>query len=112
MDSSEADLKLVKNLEKHNKFDPILDSFVDVTKIKSFQLVQNWVENKLHELHGEQDEILIGFIMNMLKREGYEGIPDKLDGKMFQVQVTGFLKKDAPVFTALLWKYLLDLTNP
>ena len=52
--------------------------------------------------------------MNLLQRDGQEGTDklEKLDGKMLQVQLTGFLHKEAPVFTALLWKYMLDITAP
>jgi hypothetical protein len=79
-----------------------------------FDLVSNWVENKLQELLGKEDEILTSFVMNMLQRDGQEGTDklEKLDGKMLQVQLTGFLHKEAPVFTALLWKYMLDITTP
>jgi hypothetical protein len=109
-----ADRKLIKKLEKQNKFDPILERPVDVSKIKSFDLISNWVENKLQELLGKEDEILSAFIMNTLQREGQEGTAklDMVDGKLLQVQLTGFLRKDAPVFTALLWKYMLDITTP
>ena len=49
----EADRKLIKKLEKQKKFDPILERPVDMTKIQMcFDLVSNWVENKLQELLG------------------------------------------------------------
>lgn len=56
------------------------------------------------EYLGEEDELLINFIVSALEQPHEKG----LDPRGLQIQLTGFLEKNAPKFMKELWNLLLD----
>ena len=59
---------------------------------------------------GFEDEVVIGLVTNLLERDkdAFTGQDRRLDPKEVQVQLTGFLAKQAAPFVAELWKLLID----
>lgn len=69
-------------------------------------MIKIWVERRITELMGEEDDILINFAISCLEDQSEN--PDKrLDPKHLQVQLTGFLEEKAPMFVKELWDLLL-----
>ena len=69
-----------------------------------------WVAERLAELLGFEDDVLSELVMNMLAetRDAKTGQDKRVDPQQLQVQLTGFLNKQAQPFVAELWKLLLD----
>jgi len=59
---------------------------------------------------GFEDDVLSELVMNMLAqtRDAKTGQDKRVDPQQLQVQLTGFLNKQAQPFVAELWKLLLD----
>lgn len=72
-------------LLKTQKFAPVLDHPVDITKVK-MDVIRPWIATRATELLGFEDEVLINFVYGLL--DGKE-----VDGKQIQIQLTGFLEK-------------------
>ena len=64
-------------------------------------VVSNWVAQRVTQLLGIEDEVVIGLVNNSLEQES----PNPLE---LQLTLTGFLEKRAPAFVAELWDVLLS----
>ena len=82
---------------------------VRIEKI-NVEVMGRWVSERLAELLGFEDDVLSDLVMNMLSqtRDAKTGQDKRVDPQQLQVQLTGFLNKQAQPFVAELWKLLLD----
>lgn len=87
-------------LLKSQKFAPELDHLVDMSKVK-MDVVKPWIANRVTELLGFEDEVLINFIYGLL--DGKE-----VNGKQVQISLTGFMEKNTGKFMKELWMLLLS----
>ncbi|KAJ4725740.1 serine/arginine repetitive matrix protein 1 [Melia azedarach] len=87
-------------LLKTQKFAPELDHLVDMTKVK-MDVMRPWIANRVTELLGFEDEVLINFIYGLL--DGKE-----VNGKEVQISLTGFMEKNTAKFMKELWMLLLS----
>ncbi|GMP89470.1 hypothetical protein CsSME_00041028 [Camellia sinensis var. sinensis] len=87
-------------LLKSQKFAPELDHLVDMSKVK-MDVVRPWIANRVTELLGFEDEVLINFIYGLL--DGKE-----VNGKQVQISLTGFMEKNTGKFMKELWMLLLS----
>ncbi|XP_077238939.1 splicing factor PWI domain-containing protein isoform X2 [Tasmannia lanceolata] len=87
-------------LLKSQKFPPELEQLVDMRKVK-MDVIRPWIANRVTELLGFEDEVLINFIYGLL--DGKE-----VDGKQIQIQLTGFMEKNTGRFMKELWVLLLS----
>ena len=95
--------KMITKMKAAGKFAPILDTKINLKKV-NIGVISKWVNEKIIELLGFEDDILIGMVNNMLQS-------DHLDGKKLQLEVTGFLEKQSGVFVQELWSLLADAQN-
>lgn len=95
-----SDEKLMAKMAKSGLFAPILDTKVNTTKV-NLDVINKWVTQKIIEVVGFEDDILINLVINMLQG-------NNLDGKKMQLDVTGFLEKQAGSFVEELWNLLVD----
>uniref|UniRef100_A0A6N2MKX2 PWI domain-containing protein n=3 Tax=Salix TaxID=40685 RepID=A0A6N2MKX2_SALVM len=87
-------------LMKSQKFAPELDHLVDTRKVK-MDVIKPWIANRVTELLGFEDEVLINFIYGLL--DGKE-----VNGKEVQISLTGFMEKNTGKFMKELWTLLLS----
>ena len=92
-----GDAKLKKKL----KVAAVCDVKVSMAKVKLI-IISKWVSQRITELLGFEDEVVINFIVNFL--EAAE-VPD---AKQLQLDLTGFLEKQAGLFVEELWTLLVD----
>ena len=95
-----GDKKLIDKMTKDGKFPAILNSKINLKKI-NIPIISKWVAERLLEILGYEDDIVTGLIVNILQGE-------KIDGKRLQLDVTGFLEKQAGSFIEELWQLLID----
>ncbi|KAJ1446048.1 hypothetical protein M885DRAFT_547845 [Pelagophyceae sp. CCMP2097] len=105
----DADKKLIKKLGSRGLFDASFATPVDMSKV-NLDVMGRWVDERVTELLGFEDEVVVGLVNNLLarSRDALTGQLRKLDPRDLQVQLTGFLAKQAAPFVAELWKLLLD----
>eukprot|EP00633_Aureoumbra_lagunensis_P007200 CAMPEP_0197314258 /NCGR_PEP_ID=MMETSP0891-20130614/33001_1 /TAXON_ID=44058 ORGANISM="Aureoumbra lagunensis, Strain CCMP1510" /NCGR_SAMPLE_ID=MMETSP0891 /ASSEMBLY_ACC=CAM_ASM_000534 /LENGTH=283 /DNA_ID=CAMNT_0042802619 /DNA_START=24 /DNA_END=872 /DNA_ORIENTATION=+ len=105
----DADRRIKSRLEKRGAFGAVLNKKVDMSKI-DLKVIENWVKERITQLLGFEDEVVIGLVTNVLQQttDAYTGHPIKVDAKELQVQLTGFLAKDAGPFVSELWALLID----
>ncbi|WBW74561.1 splicing coactivator Srm160 [Schizosaccharomyces osmophilus] len=109
-----ADKKLMRN----TRFPPSFGTKVDMKKI-NIEVLKPWIANRLIELIGFEDEVVIDFVYSMLE-EAVEASKNTdshnesaLDPKKVQINLTGFLESKAPEFTEGLWLLILSASqNP
>ncbi|KAJ6948141.1 serine/arginine repetitive matrix protein 1-like isoform X2 [Populus alba x Populus x berolinensis] len=87
-------------LLKSQKFAPELDHLVNTKKVK-MDVIKPWIANRVTELLGFEDEVLINFIYGLL--DGKE-----VNGKEVQISLTGFMEKNTGKFMKELWTLLLS----
>ncbi|XP_031486310.1 uncharacterized protein LOC116254844 [Nymphaea colorata] len=87
-------------LLKSQKFAAELEHQVDMTKVK-VDVIRPWIANRVTELLGFEDEVLINFIFGLLEGKN-------VDGKQVQIQLTGFMEKNTGKFMKELWSLLLS----
>merc|ERR1740121_3510659 len=63
-----------------------------------------WIAQRITELLGFEDDIVIDFCITQLEHPPEEG----LDPKMLQVNLTGFMERKAAPFVSELWQHLLS----
>jgi serine/arginine repetitive matrix protein 1 len=95
-----SDQKLMAKMSKNGMFSAILDTKVNVKKI-NLDVINKWITQKIIEIVGFEDDILINLVINMLQG-------DEVDAKKMQLDVTGFLEKQAQSFVEELWTLLVD----
>ncbi|KAG5339757.1 hypothetical protein C0989_003655 [Termitomyces sp. Mn162] len=96
---SDKELKLLKTM----KFPPEFEKKVDMRKV-NIAVIRPWIAKKIVELVGFEDEVVVEYAMGLLEDES-QPTPDP---KKMQINLTGFLTKDTPVFMTALWKLLLE----
>ncbi|KAJ7610258.1 hypothetical protein DFH06DRAFT_1485605 [Mycena polygramma] len=89
-----------QKLLKSTKFPAHFDKKVDMRKV-NMNVIKPWIAKKIVEFVGFEDDILIGYAMELLD----EPAPDP---KKMQLLLTSFLAKDAPIFMSALWTLLLE----
>ncbi|KAG7949674.1 hypothetical protein I3843_13G075700 [Carya illinoinensis] len=87
-------------LLKSQKFSPELEHLVDMTKVK-MDVIKPWIANRVTELLGFEDEVLINFIYGLLEKK-------EVNGKEVQISLTGFMEKNTVKFMKELWTLLLS----
>ncbi|CAI0393344.1 unnamed protein product [Linum tenue] len=87
-------------LMKSQKFAPELEHLVDMTKVK-MDVMKPWIANRVTELLGFEDEVLINFIYGLLDTKA-------VNGKAVQIQLTGFMEKNTGKFMKELWSLLIS----
>ncbi|KAL1929361.1 hypothetical protein VTP01DRAFT_1499 [Rhizomucor pusillus] len=92
-----------KKLLKSMKFPPEFDEKVDMKKVK-LDVMRPWISQRITELLGFEDEVVIDFAYGLLEEEN----PDP---KMMQINLTGFLEKNTQQFILELWRLLLSAQN-
>ncbi|KAH6557727.1 hypothetical protein KP509_1Z098000 [Ceratopteris richardii] len=90
-------------LLKTQKFAPELDQLIDMTKVH-LDSMRPWIANRVTQLLGFEDEVLINFIYGLLEEK-------IADGKQIQIQLTGFMEKNTGKFMRELWGLLISAMN-
>ncbi|CAG8467853.1 4565_t:CDS:10 [Ambispora leptoticha] len=89
-----------KKLLKSMNFPAEFNKKVDFDKV-NMTVIKPWIANKVVELLGAEDEVVVNYVFGLLEEPN-------LDPRMMQINLTGFLEKNAPIFVAELWKLLLS----
>ncbi|CAO1621360.1 unnamed protein product [Sympodiomycopsis kandeliae] len=98
------DRKLIKQLENSGSFPPTFNKKVDLRKV-SLQVLKPWIENKLQELLGFEDDVVVEYVMGQLESEENQPFPDP---RKMQVSLLGFLDSSTAPFMSELWSLLLS----
>ncbi|CAK5284316.1 unnamed protein product [Mycena citricolor] len=101
--SAEQDRRFVDKeakLLRSTKFPANFESKVDMRKV-NLNVIRPWIAKKIVELVGFEDDILIGYALELLD----EPAPDP---RKLQLSLQAFLNKDAPTFMAALWSLLIE----
>ena len=75
---------------------------VNIAKV-NMDVINKWVQDKLLEILGIEDDILEGTVTNLLEAGG-----SSLDPRELQLQLTPFLAKKGAPFVSELWDLLID----
>jgi len=94
---SDKERKLIKS----TKFPPEFNTKVDMKKVK-LEVIKPWIGEKISQLLGFEDEVLIGYVFGLLEEK------QNPDPRTLQINITGFLEKDASEFVLELWRLLLS----
>ncbi|CAG8642269.1 15837_t:CDS:2 [Acaulospora morrowiae] len=89
-----------KKLLKSMNFPIEFNRKVDVKKV-NMSVIKPWIAQKIVDLLGGEDEVVVNYVFGLLEE------PD-LDPRMMQINLTGFLEKNAPIFVTELWNLLLS----
>ncbi|KAJ3187744.1 hypothetical protein HDU85_006137 [Gaertneriomyces sp. JEL0708] len=92
-----------KKLLKTMKFPKVYDQKVDIKKV-NLTVIRPWVTARLTELLGFEDDVLVELIFNLLEAE-------KLDPRLMQIEISGFLEANSPHFMEELWSLLASAQN-
>ena len=95
-----ADQALMQKMEKNGLFDPILKTKINLKRC-NIPVIGKWINAKLMNILGYDDDIVKNLIINLLEL-------DDLDGKKLQYELTGFLEKQTGSFCNELWDLLID----
>ncbi|GAB7354076.1 hypothetical protein MBLNU459_g4651t2 [Dothideomycetes sp. NU459] len=94
--TTNVDQKLVRD----TRFPPEFSQKVDTSKI-NIQIIKNWAKGEVARILNNEDDIVEGLLFGLIETKN----PDI---KSLQIQLTGFLGKDAAPFCKELWNLLLD----
>ncbi|CAG8513465.1 9426_t:CDS:2 [Paraglomus occultum] len=89
-----------KKLLKSMSFPSDFNKKVDMTKV-NMQVFRPWIAQKVVDLLGTEDEVVINYVYGLLEEQD----PDP---RLMQINLTGFLEKNAAAFVTELWKLLLS----
>lgn len=98
-----SDERLMAKMASKGMFASILETKINIKKV-NIDVISKWITQKVIEVLGFEDEIVINLIINMLQG-------DVIDGRKMQLGVTGFLEKKTPSFMEELWTLLVDAQN-
>jgi len=91
-------------------FPPEFDKKVNMEKV-SLPVIKRWIAERILDILGFEDDILVQFVFNML--ESAKKQRSSPDPKLIQIQITGFLERDARTFTEELRQHLVSASrNP
>lgn len=107
--ASVTDDHAMAKLLKKTTFPSNFSTPVEVSKV-NIPVMSQWVERKITELLGFEDEIVASTAINLFLPTALEGAPPpKVDPKRSQLDLVGFLgEDDAAAFCKELWTLLLD----
>src|SRR4051794_22278732 len=95
-----------KNKEKllleSKTFPKEFEEKIDISKVE-LKVIRSWIDKRLNELLGFEDEFLGNFIISLLE--------EKTDPRKIHLQITGFLNKDTFKFMEELWSLLISAQN-
>ncbi|OZJ03625.1 hypothetical protein BZG36_03730 [Bifiguratus adelaidae] len=92
-----------KKLLKSMTFPPEYKQKVNFSKV-NMQVIRPWITKRITELLGMEDEVVTEYTFESLDQKD-------CDPRMLQINLTGFLEKNAQKFVLELWKLLLDAQN-
>ncbi|GFE53249.1 PWI domain-containing protein [Babesia ovis] len=111
-----------RELLESKKWPACFSQSVDITKVQ-IDAFKPWISRRVTELMGVEDEIVVDYCISQLKffgetdakantenaGDGGIGLNEKpyLDPKKLQINLTGFMAKNARVFVKELWDLLL-----
>ncbi|GIX60707.1 splicing factor [Babesia caballi] len=111
-----------RELLESKKWPPCFSQSVDITRVQ-IDAFKPWITRRVTELMGVEDEIVVDYCISQLKffgendakanaeNAGDGGIclneKPLLDPKKLQINLTGFMAKNARVFVKELWELLL-----
>ncbi|KAI8364556.1 PWI domain-containing protein, partial [Blakeslea trispora] len=110
---SNKEKKLLKSMSFPPEFDQKVrlhsHSFycVDMKKV-NLDVIKPWISNRITELLGLEDEVVIDYTCSLLEEKVS---PNDLDPKRMQINLTGFLETKTQVFIKELWNLLLSAQN-
>ncbi|OQS05623.1 hypothetical protein THRCLA_02277, partial [Thraustotheca clavata] len=93
-----------KKLLAKMKFPASFGQKVNIAKVNK-DVIHQWVTEKIQEVLGFEDDIVISMACNLLEPPNPL---EPLDPKEMQVALTGFLEGDAAAFMKELWELLLS----
>ncbi|OUM56884.1 hypothetical protein PIROE2DRAFT_27620, partial [Piromyces sp. E2] len=102
--SSEQDNRFTDKTKKQLKnmtFPSIFNKKVNLKKVHMPSL-KNWISQRVTEILGMDDDVLINYIYETLEES------PSPDPKLLQLNLTGFLEKNAPSFVKELWERILS----
>jgi len=99
---SNKDRKLMKQIS----WPPEFSTKVDIKKV-DLTVINPWIHRKIVEYLGDEDELLINFIISALEQPLEKG----LDPRKLQIDLTGFLARNTGPFMKELWQLLIDAQN-
>jgi hypothetical protein len=62
-----ADEKLISKMTKEGRFSPVLTSKIEFKKV-NIDLMTKWITDKITNLLGSEDDIVIGLLLNLLEK--------------------------------------------
>ncbi|KAF9986622.1 hypothetical protein BGZ65_006894 [Modicella reniformis] len=92
-----------KKLLRSMHFPPEFNQKIDMKKV-NLSVMKGWMVQRVNQLLGIDDEVVVEYAFGMLEEES----PDP---KTMQINLQGFLDKNAQVFVLELWKLLLSAQN-
>lgn len=99
---------LIKEMERKNEFPWIYQQKVDINNI-SIEKIKPWIETKIAECQGEEDEIAVGYCIAQLEAEQKKKDGAyTMDPKRLQLYLKGVLHQNAELFCHALWQMLLE----
>ncbi|ORX53844.1 serine/arginine repetitive matrix 1-like protein [Piromyces finnis] len=102
--SSEQDNRFSDKTKKQLKnmsFPSIFNKKVNLKKVH-MPTLQQWISKKVIEILGMEDDVLINYIYETLEET------HSPDPKLLQLNLTGFLEKNAGSFVKELWERILS----
>ena len=87
------------------RFPSVYRRKVDLSLVRLDE-VSRWVQRRVVELVGLEDEVLVGLVVSTLSQA--RAAKREVDPRQLQLDLTGFLSGDAEAFTSALWQLLLD----
>eukprot|EP00124_Ichthyophonus_hoferi_P000914 Ihof_evm23s39 gene=Ihof_evmTU23s39 len=91
---SNKEKKLLQQLK--SKFPTEFETSVNLSKV-NLDVIKPWITDRVTELLGIEDEVVIDFIFNMLETDKHP------DPRKMQINLTGFLESKTKVFMKELW---------
>jgi hypothetical protein len=88
-------------LKKRLKVAAVCDVKITTGKVK-LPVMNSWISQRITDLLGFEDDIVINLVINFLEAS------DHPDPKQLQLDLTGFLEKQAALFVEELWTLLVD----
>ena len=95
----------VKKKSKTAKYPPELDRRVDLRLVK-FDVMKPWITNRVTELLGVEDEVLVAMIFNFLEMDQVHS-----SGAGIHSQLLTFLDVNTDTFMVELWELLVSATQ-
>lgn len=101
--SAEQDLRFGDKLKKQlkaTKFPASFDQKVDMSKVQMDTMLP-WITEQVTKYLGFEDEVVIGYIKGSLEKP-------KVDPKVMQLNLQGFLNDNTKAFMRELWRLMLS----